>query len=178
MLLTIPSYTSDTRRKIYYSLAVLLLYFVYAFRYLTTGEAKALGITLLVVLVFLFVGPSLLRRLPRRRQRQDIPLARLAKNKYFQYTVIIICIVSVILSFGYLEGTLNAWQKEVFYVPSSNPDLVVLKIYGDNMICKKLVQESDKVGLGPTIILLRMEDISNVTLTPIETEISFVLIPK
>jgi hypothetical protein len=176
--LTIPLYINPTLQKILLSIFLFICLFGLSLRYFTTEEAAQTAIAFLVFLVLLFAGPPLLRRLPTRRRRQDIPLARLLANRYFQYTLIGICVVGLIFASGYLGGRAEAFQKEVFYVPSSNRDLVVLKIYGDNIICGELVRESDKVGLGPMITVLRMEDIPNLTLTPIKAEISFTSYPK
>jgi hypothetical protein len=178
--LTIPLYINPTLQKILLSILLFICLFGLSLRYFTTEEAEQTGIAFLVFLVLLFAGPPLLRKLQtkRGRRRQDIPLARLLANRYFQYTLISICVVGLIFASGYLGGRAEAFQKEVFYVPSSNPDLVVLKIYGDNIICGELVRQSDEVGLGATISVLRMENIPNLTLTPIKTKISFTLYPK
>ena len=98
---------------------------------------------------------------------------RWANNKYLQYGCVAIFVIAFIFVSGYLAGRSDAWKKEIFLVPSSNPELVVLKIYGDNIVCGKLVQESDEIGLGPTIDLLRLDDISSLTLTPIKVKLSF-----
>lgn len=88
--------------------------------------------------------------------------------------------VALILCFGYLAGRSNAMNKEIFYVPSSNSQLVVLKIYDNNIICGKLVQdpESKKFGIGSTIDFLDIQNISDVTFTPIRVKISFTQYPK
>jgi hypothetical protein len=86
-------------------------------------------------------------------------------------------VVVFIFVSGYLAGRADAWKKEVFLVPSSNPELVVLRIYGDNVVCGTLVQKSDEIGLGPAIDLLRLDDVSNLTLTPIKVKLSFIQYP-
>ncbi len=176
--LSVPLYISATRRKIWISAIFFIFLFGLSLAYLTVEESKLMGIAFLVFLFFLFAGPWFFRRLPERRRRQDIPLVRLVTNKYFQYTLVVIYVVVLIFSFGYLAGRAAASQQEVFYVPSANPDLIVLKTYDGNIICGRLVQESDRVGLGPAISVLRMEDIPDLTLTPIRAEISFTLYPK
>ena len=178
LILSIPLYMSMIRKKVYFAFILLVFYGVFAFFYLTVEESKQLGIMLIFFMLIFFIGPWLSRKLPSKRKRQDIPLNRLIRNKYIQYSFIVGYMVFLLLSFGYLAGRSDAFQKEIFYVPSSNPELIVLKIYGDNIVCGKLVQQSGKTGLGPTINILRMENIDKVTFTPIKVKISFSLYPK
>jgi hypothetical protein len=178
LTMTIPLYISATKKNIYFSL-IFFLFFVLPFGllYLAVEEFKQLLIAFLLFVFFIFAFPRILpwliRKFPRRRQRLDIPIVRWLNNKYLRYGYIVTLVIIFIFVCTYLAGRSEAWKKEIFLVPSSNPELVVLKIYDDNIICGKLVQESDKIGLGPTIDLLRLNDISNLTLTPIKVKLSF-----
>lgn len=176
--MTIPLYISAIRKKIYLALSCFILLGLFGFFYLTVEEFKQLGIMFLFFLLFVFVAPWLIRKIPTKRKRLDIPIDRWMNNKYFQYGFIVVFVIAFIFVSGYLAGRSDAWKKEIFLVPSSNPELVVLKVYGDNVVCGKLVQKSDEIGLGPTINLLRLDNISNLTLTPIRVKLSFTQYPK
>ena len=177
MVMTIPLYISATKKNIYYSLICLFFIFVFGLLYLSVEEFKQLLIAFSLFLFFIFAFPRILpwliRKSPRRRQRRDIPILRWLNNKYLRYGYIVILVIIFIFVCTNLAGRSEAWKKEIFLVPSSHPELVVLKIYGDNVVCGKLVQESDEIGLGPTIDLLRLDDISHLTLTPIKVKLSF-----
>jgi hypothetical protein len=179
MMMTIPLYISATRKRIYFSIVFLVFLGLFSGFFLTIDESKQLGIMFLFFLFFVFVIPWFIRRFPtKRRKRQDIPINRLVNNKYFGYGFVVFFVVIAILVSGYLAGRSDARKKEIFYVPSSNPQLIVLKVYGDNIVCGELVQETDKVGLGPRIDLLKLNNLSDLTLTPIKIKLSFTQFPK
>lgn len=177
LAMTVPLDTSATKKKIYLSSILFVFLVLFGFLYLTVEEFIQLSIAFAVFLFSIFIFPRILlwliRKFPTKRQRQETLLDRWANNKYLQYGCIAILVIAFIFVSGYLAGRSDAWKKEIFLVPSSNPELVVLKIYGDNIVCGKLVQKSDEIGLGPTIDLLRLDDISSLTLTPIKVKLSF-----
>lgn len=177
LAMTVPLDISATKKKIFLSSILFIFLVLFGFLYLTVEEFKQLSIAFAVFLFCIFILPRILswliRKFPTQRQKRETLADRWANNKYLQYGFVAILVIAFIFVSGYLAGRADAWNKEIFLVPSSNPELVVLKVYGDNIICGKLVQESDKVGLGPTIDLLRLDDISNLTLTPIKVKLSF-----
>jgi hypothetical protein len=178
LILTIPRDVSATKRNIYLSSILFLFLFFFGIFYLTVEEFKQLSIAFAFFLFFIFVIPWLIRKFPPKGQRRETLMDRWINNKYLQYGWVSILVIAFIFLSGYLAGRADAWNKEIFLVPSSNPELVVLKIYGDNIVCGKLVQEADEFGLGPTITLLRLDDISNLTLTPIKVKLSFTQYPR
>jgi hypothetical protein len=71
--------------------------------------------------------------------------------KYF-YSIMVVLFFTVLIFGGvYLEGRREAGIKNEFYVPSNNPKLLVLKIYGDNIICVPFRKSED----GKSIIIYR-----------------------
>lgn len=177
LLMSVPLYISETRKKIYFSVIYLIFLFLFALFYLNVEESKQLGIMYLTFVFVIFVIPWLSRKSHKKRKRQDIPINRFINNKYFKYGCVIIFIIISALTFGYLAGRSDAWKKEIFYVPSSHPQLVVLRIYDENIVCGELIQESEKFGLGPKIYLLKVYD-SDLILTPIKVKLSFTKYPK
>jgi hypothetical protein len=182
MAMAMPQDTSATKKNIYLSSVLFLFLLFFGIFYLTVDEFKELSIAFAVFLFALFVLPRILpwlvRKFPPKGERRETLMDRLVKNKHVQYGYIAILVIAFILVSGYLAGRADAWNKEVFLVPSSNPELVVLKVYGDNIICGRLVQKSGQIGLGPTIDILRLDDISNLTLTPIKVRLSFTQYPE
>lgn len=177
LVMTVPLDISATKKKIYLSSILFIFLVLFGFLYLMVEEFIQLSIAFAVFLFSIFILPRILpwliRKFPTKRQRRETIMDRWANNKCLQYGCVAILVIAFIFVSGYLAGRSDAWKKEIFLVPSSNPELVVLKIYGDNIVCGKLVQESDEIGLGPTIDLLRLDDISSLTLTPIKVKLSF-----
>lgn len=182
MAMTIPQDTSATKKNIYLSSILFLFLLFFGVFYLTVEEFKelsiAFGVFLFSIFVFPRILPWLIGKFSPKGERRETLMDRLVKNKYVRYGYVAILVIAFIFVSAYLAGRADAWNKEIFLVPSSNPELVVLKVYGDNIICGRLVQESDEIGLGPTIDILRLDDIPNLTLTPIKVKLSFTQYPK
>ena len=92
----------------------------------------------LVILLFVF---PLLRRKPKAKPTPTNIFMSSQIAKYGFLTLV------VLLLFGcsaYLSGRSEATRQTQFYVPSSYPNAVVLRIYGQNCICAPVITE-DKI---------------------------------
>ena len=69
--------------------------------------------------------------------------------------VLILIIVIYIISLSYFAGEAKATQQEYFFVPSSNQELVVLLMYGDNLICSSFDRETQEVQKD-SVFVIRM----------------------
>ena len=183
LLLTIPRDTSPLKQKIYMSLILFFSLLIFGFMFLTTNEFTQLVIVFGISLLVIFFGPWLSKKLFANQINTpktpiDERLNRFIHNKYFKYTGAFFYLLILIFLCCSLAGRANAMKEQIFYVPSSNPDSIVLKIYGDNIICGQLVQKQNQTGLGPTIFVLSLSNTPNLSLTPIKLNLAFTMYPK
>ena len=182
-----PRNISSIGQKIYVSLLLLIFLFVFSLLFLTLVEAEQLALMYGAFLLIIFFGPWFARKLTsihlgKRKSESETPIdgriGQIVNSKYFRYTIFGVCLLVIIIYCSALAGRSAAFNKQIFYVPSSNPDSVVLKIYGDNIICGQLIYEQNKSGLGQTIFILPLNNNPNLSLTPIRVKISFTKVPK
>ena len=182
-----PRNISSIGQKIYVSLLLLIFLFVFSLLFLTLVEAEQIAIMYGAFLLIIFFGPWFARKLTsihlgKRKSEPETPIdgriGQIVNSKYFRYTIFGVCLLVIIIYCSALAGRSAAFNKQIFYVPSSNPDSVVLKIYGDNIICGQLEHDPGKDGLGPTIFVLPLNNNLNLSLTPIRIKISFTTVPK
>lgn len=72
--------------------------------------------------------------------------------------VVIIAFIGVLLIASYFNGSDTAQRQEEFFIPSTNQQLVVLRIYGDNLICAPLDREAKEIERN--FFILEMSDIA------------------
>ena len=84
---------------------------------------------------------------------------------YIEYSARLIIIWLVIaLVVSYNAGQVTALRIRTFLVPSTIPDTVVLRIYGDKLVCAPLDRESSRLKGGFTV--LKLGENSKVVLRP------------
>lgn len=59
--------------------------------------------------------------------------------------LIIILVILVVLVLSYLAGVSQAKKQTEFLIPSTYPDSVVMRIYGDNMICAPFDRQEKEI---------------------------------
>lgn len=62
------------------------------------------------------------------------------------------------------EGRRNAMTQTVFLIPSTYPQSVVLRVYGDTLVCAPFDQQNRTVE--SSFFFIRLGDASEVRLTP------------
>jgi hypothetical protein len=70
--------------------------------------------------------------------------------------VIILLFLLPLIAFPYINGEANATEQENFLVPSTYQSSVVLRIYGDNLICAELDPQGGK--LTGRLFMISMDD--------------------
>jgi len=159
---------SAVRQKIYLVIMSFIFLFIIAIKYLTVEETKELGIFFAIFVAAIFVVPWFIRNYG------DIPISRFKRggeppksatatyvkkildSKYLKYSFLTIYVLIFIFAFSYLDGRSTGIDRQVFYVPSSNPQLVVLKISGDSLICAPIIYRG-KDSKGQDICIVRQE---------------------
>jgi hypothetical protein len=71
-------------------------------------------------------------------------------------TIGILFFVLLLLSLSYLSGENTATRQEYFLAPSTNENSVVLRIYGDELICTQLDKQSNKPN--GKLFILKLDD--------------------
>lgn len=172
-----PYNISPTRQKFYLSVVCFFFLLIFAIQYLTIQESKQLGIMFLIFLVCIFVLPWVIRNYgtisinrPRvindtKENKASDSLNRFFNSKYFKYGFLIFYSLAFIFVCSYLRGRVDAMEKQIFYIPSTNPQSVVLKIYGDNIICAPLIQNQHI--FEQKYFVIKLSD-SNTTITAIQ----------
>ena len=122
---------------------------------------------LFLYFVFLFfVGPLFTQRgtpgyLQKLSAQDEIdrqspsPLDYLAKRIGWGLLGVLLMMLPL-LSLPYFSGEVAAMTQEYFWVPSTNQNSVVLRVYGDNLICAQLDKQSNK--LNGSFFILRLDD--------------------
>jgi len=76
----------------------------------------------------------------------------------------IVFFILLLFSLSYLDGRDSAMRQEEFLVPSTYQESVVLRIYGDKLICAPIDRERHQIVKG--FFLIRLGDDSNLVLIP------------
>lgn len=147
-------------------------------------------LALLIVLLFLqFVFPLIAQRgrtyvkkleAQEDTERQFVDSYALLQRKFGNESLLIILLFLVGLSTALSAGTAEAIRQEEFLVTNTKPELVVLRIYGDNLICVPFnratgeIEQSFSVikNTGETGLVLRLEKLGQLhlpTATPFVT---------
>jgi len=148
MMLVIPQPSQKQRRPIwrrlyFFSLLFFLSFFV-AYKYLLVKELLYIIAYLAAMAIMFFVMPIFdksvkdvkgyrekLERYDDLRTKTEYPfMKRLGLRG-----ILLIMLLGGAFLFSYLEGRAQAINQDEFYVPSTYPNSVVLRIYGDNIVC-------------------------------------------
>lgn len=123
--------------------------------------------TLIFFAMLLFVFPlitqkgkgSYIEKLQAQRKRDlETPMVifesfvRLIGRKTFLIIFVLVCLVF----FSYIAGDAKAIKQEEFLIPSTYPQAVVLRIYGENMICAPF--DGEKKEIQKSFFIIRMTD--------------------
>jgi len=182
-----PRNISVTKQKIYVSAVLLFFLFIFSLLFFTTSEAEQVAIMYGIFLFLIFLGPSVARKISgikwgKGKNEPETPaddrIIQIINTKYFKYSIFGFILLVMVIYFGALAGRSDALNKHIFYVPSSNPNSVVLKIYGDDMVCAQLTSLRNESVLGNTIFVVPLSDTSVVSLTPIRIYPVFSQLPQ
>jgi len=110
---------------------------------------------LLYFIFLLFLGPLWTRRnvtggyikklVAQDKADRQTPYPLTFITKHLRSTTIgILLFVLLLFSLPYFSGEDTATKQEYFLVPSTNANSVVLRIYGDELICTELDKQSNK----------------------------------
>lgn len=153
------------KKKLAFLLFTCLSLFFFAIRYLTIEESKLLGILFLVMLFVLLVIPWYRRTYQlnyadefkaNMQVDKNDPFVKWLNSDKMKYASLIVWIAILVFSLSYMEGRSAAMNKSTFYVPSSNPQAVVLKINGNDLICAPLIPETHY--FQQTYFVLKIDD--------------------
>lgn len=76
--------------------------------------------------------------------------------KVFGASILLILLLPMVFFLAGISGEARAKFQEEYYVLESDPGLVVLKIYGDRLVCARLQQETKEVQ--PVFTVLNLTD--------------------
>jgi len=186
MMWSKPRNMSTIGQKIYISVVMFFFFFVFSLLYFTVNEAEQVAIMYGIFLLFIFFGPWAVHKLSsiqlgKRKSEQKTPsddrVVQFISTKYFRYGFLGIFILAIVVYCGALAGRSDAMNKQIFYELPSDPNAVILRIYGDNVISGQLQYEQNKIGLGPIIFVSSLNN-ANLMLTPIKIDIQFMSVPQ
>lgn len=136
---------SINRIKFYFALIYGICILFIAITYLTIEEAKEAGVIYLILLIFIFIAPTFIRRYKREKEQRNLietkeierkdPIGLILEKRIVKYILVFILILFIGYTSAYYNNRANAMNRQIFYIPSSNQQSVVLKIYGDDLIC-------------------------------------------
>lgn len=160
-------------RRVYFLVVIFVVLFAFAYRYLLVRELGYVISYLIGMAALLFLLPlsdTSIRKIKGYRNQlaaYDDPSRKPEDpflKKWLNLRVIIVFIL-LVGAFGsaYLDGRAKAMNQEEFLIPSEYPNAVVLRIYGDSMICA-LVDLPSKV-VERTYFVLKVGDSPKSTLT-------------
>jgi hypothetical protein len=159
---------SPVRQKIYFFIVSFIFLFIIALKYLTIEESKELGISFAVFMAAIFIVPRFIRNYggtPISRfkigaePKEDATatyVKKILNSKYLKYSFFTIYVLMLLFVFSYLDGRSTCMDRQVFYVPSSNPQSVVLKISGESLICAPIIYKG-KNSKGQDICIVGQE---------------------
>lgn len=160
MVVIRPLKLNPTNEKIIYIVIAFIILFFLALKYLTNGEIEQTSIIFVILVAAVFLVPWLIRKsgkkainpikqqpLTKEEEAMMTNIRKIIESKYFKYGLVTISVLVLLFFFSYLDGRSVGLDQQTVYVPSSNPQLVVLKITGDNLICAPIINTyTDKYG--------------------------------
>lgn len=169
MALVMPNLKNISLNKLKFYFA--FIYFVFflniAIAYLTVEESKEAGVIYIILLIFIFVAPTFIRRYKRGSNLKSLgvetketehkdPITLILKSQIVKYVLVFLLILFIGYTSAYYRNRSTAMNQQVFYTPSSNPQSVVLKIYGENLICAPIYYRG-KDNRGQDICIIEQE---------------------
>lgn len=180
MMLLVPRQATKSmgpiRRRLYVLFIIFSFSFFVSFKYLLAKELIFIIAYLVAMAATLFLLPLLdkdIRKIKgysnkliaydeRLKTSEDPLLKRIGSRG-----IIVIMLLVGAYTFTYLEGRAQAINQEEFYVPSTYPHAVVLRIYGDNIVCAPVNQARREIER--TYFILKTDDEPRPMLIAIKT---------
>ena len=122
-------------------------------------------LVLLEIVIFLAIIAFIERR-NKFRQRLtlsnllEVELNRTSPSNFLSVSIFLISIM--FLSFGYLRGKGAAEKESNFFLIAENPNIVVIRKYGEDLIC---LNYDPKSGFGRNISLYKVDGAKPLNLT-------------
>lgn len=120
----------------------------------------------LIFVLFQFVFPLLTQRgkgsymeklqAQRKRDSEDMGVVEHLMLIIERRVFLTILAVIILLLLSYIAGETKAVKQDEFLVPSTYPQAVVLRIYGENMICAPF--DSEEKEIQKSFFIIRMTD--------------------
>lgn len=159
-------------RRLYLICVIFVTLFVLAFRHLLARETAYVVGFVIVLALMLFLLPlsdpgarkikgyrNQLEAYDDPSRKRELPFLKLLDLR----TIVIFFLFLGAYGGAYLDGRAQALNQEEFLVPSTYPDSIVLRIYGDDMICAPLDPRSKVVE--QTYFMLKASDSPKPTFT-------------
>ncbi len=153
------------RRRLYFLLLICMLSFFIAYKYLLVWELIYIIAYLVAMAVILLLFPLLDRNTRKIKGYRNKLIANDEQTKKStdpllkrigSRGIIVFMLLVGAYTFTYLEGRAQAINQEEFYVPSTYPSSVVLRIYGDNIVCAPVNQARKEIER--TYFILKTND--------------------
>lgn len=162
------------RRLIYLSLFIVMFVIVFAVSSLARQQWDYVWPGILILFLFLvwlyFVAPirafkdvsgyrNKLKAQDEKDRKTRALLSWLADFIGWSSTLILLVAVFVLV-LSFLVGDSTARDQEYFFVPSTNQQSVILRIYGDKLICTPIIGKNDKDQFEVTrnFFVLRLDE--------------------
>lgn len=153
------------KRRLYFFFLVFVFTLLFSYKYLIVKEVIYPIAYLVALAVFLFLIPIFTKDAKeavgyRNKLAAYDELQRKSEAPFFKRVglkeLVLFIFLIGIFPFSYLGGRATAINQDEFYVPSTYPNSVVLRIYGDRLICAQLNKERREVER--TYFILRTND--------------------
>ncbi len=152
-------------KKLAFLIFTFLFCFFFAILYLTIQESGQLGVGFLAMIFAIYIIPWYMRTYqqnlvdeykPVNDSDKNDAITKWLKDDKVKYVLLSLWVGLLVFSFSYLGGRSAAMRKSTFYIPSSNPQAVVLKINGNDLICAPLI--SGTHYFQQTYFVLKIDD--------------------
>jgi len=163
---TKPKRRGPIRHRFILLMIIGLIYIAFAIDYPSARREWYFIIPILIIFILLlFIGPAITHRTVKGYRNRLIAQDKInvATNpiNYIERhigrsTVIILLLLLPWIALPYFNGETDATEQENFLVPSTYQSSVVLRIYGDNLICAELDPQGDK--LTGNFFMISMDD--------------------
>ena len=130
-----------------YTIVLFFLMLYFAFRYATVEESKILLFISGYFLLLIWLLPYITQRKIHGYRKKLIAEDKSQKDKLLRtsqilkYVILGLSFLVIFASFANLEGRALAMREQAWYTPSTHPQSVVLRIYGENIICAPVSSE-------------------------------------
>jgi len=130
-----------------YTILVFFLMLYFAIRYATVEEARILLFFSVYFLLLIWLLPYITQRNIHGYRKKLIAEDESLKHKLLRtsqiltYVILGLSLLVIFAGFANLEGRALAMREQAWYTPSTHPQSVVLRIYGENIICAPVSSE-------------------------------------